>query len=69
MFPASGNNVRSSAGAFAMQVGGGVNVVLAKGFGLRAFQLDYVRTTLSNNVTDIQHDLRMGIGVTWRLGR
>jgi hypothetical protein len=67
LFPSSGNTVKSSANAFAMQVGGGVNVALAKGFGLRALQLDYIYTTLPNNGTNTQHDLRMGIGITYHL--
>jgi hypothetical protein len=68
LFPA-GNTARSSADAAAMQVGGGVNVPISKGFGLRAFQLDYVRTNLPNSATNLQHDLRMGMGFTYHIPR
>jgi hypothetical protein len=68
LFPA-GNTVKSSADAFALQVGGGVNVAVARGFGVRAFQLDYIRTTLPNNASNVQHDLRMGVGLTYHIQR
>jgi hypothetical protein len=40
---------------------------LAKGFGLRALQLDYVRTSLPNASTNSQNDFRLGLGITYRI--
>jgi hypothetical protein len=67
-FPSSAGT-KSSANAFSMQIGGGVNVHLARNFNLRAIEVDYVRTSLPNLTTDSQHDLRLAIGVTYRLHR
>lgn len=69
LFPAGGTTVKSSANAFAMQVGGGIDIALAKGFGVRALQLDYFHSRLPNNGTDSQHELRMAFGVTYHIGR
>ena len=67
-FP-SGAGTKPSANAFSMQIGGGVNVHLARNFNLRAIEVDYVRTELPNLTTDSQHDLRLAIGVTYLLRR
>jgi hypothetical protein len=66
LFPATAG-FRSSASSFAMQVGGGLDVGLGKGFGLRAFELDYVRSYLSNNGTDTQNHLHLAFGVSYRV--
>ena len=68
VFPATGG-VTSSANSFAMQFGGGVDVPLRNGFGLRALELDYVRTGLANNGTNSQNDLRLGFGMSYRFKR
>jgi hypothetical protein len=67
-FP-NGVGTKTSANAFSMQVGGGVNLHLAHNFNLRAIEVDYVRTSLPNLTTDSQHDLRLAIGVTYQLHR
>ena len=67
VFPTDSGGTKSSAGAFAMQVGGGLDVGLGKGFGLRAFELDYVRSYLSNNGTDTQNHLHLAFGVSYRV--
>jgi opacity protein-like surface antigen len=64
-FPTS-TGFTSSASSFSMQVGGGLDVALAKRFGLRALEVDYVRTTLPNNATDTQNDLRLAVGISYR---
>lgn len=66
LFP-TGSSAQSSASSLAMQFGGGVDLAIQKGFSVRAFQLDYVRTSLPNNGANLQHDLRMGIGVVYRI--
>jgi outer membrane protein OmpA-like peptidoglycan-associated protein len=58
----------SSASAFALQAGGGLNLLLTKHFGLRLLEADYVRTELPNSTTDKQNDLRLSFGLTYHLG-
>jgi hypothetical protein len=52
-----------------MQTGGGFNLLLSKSFGLRLLQVDYARTTLPNNASNTENDLRLAFGVIWRIGR
>jgi hypothetical protein len=63
---ASGSN--SSANALSMQFGGGVNVGLGRGFGVRAIELDYVRSRFRNYASNTQNDLRIAFGVTYHIG-
>jgi hypothetical protein len=58
--------VTSSAGSFSMQAGGGLDIALDHGFGIRAFQADWVRTTLPNNASNVQNDFRIGFGASYR---
>jgi hypothetical protein len=58
--------VQTTAGAFSMQVGGGTDVAIGKGFGVRAFELDWVHTNLPNNAANSQNDLRIAFGLSWR---
>lgn len=51
-----------------MQLGGGVNVALAKVYGLRVVELDYVHTNLPNNAANSQNDLRVAFGLSYRYG-
>jgi hypothetical protein len=67
VFP-SGAGLTSSANSFSMQLGGGMNVRLARGFGLRAFELDYVRTSLPNGSGNAQNDLRLAFGISYHMG-
>jgi outer membrane immunogenic protein len=68
VFP-SHEGVKSSTDAFALQAGGGLNMALSWRFGLRLIQVDYLRTTLPNNGSDTQNDLRLAVGVTYHLGK
>lgn len=68
VYPAS-SGVTSSANAFAIQAGGGFNLLLSKSFGLRLLQVDYARTTLPNNASNTQNDLRLAFGITWHFAR
>ena len=60
---------KGNASSLALQFGGGVDIGLARGFGVRAFEADYVRTTFRNFNNNTQNDLRLAAGVTYRLGR
>jgi len=65
VFPARGG-ATPTASSFAMQVGGGVDVLLFKGFGIRALEADYVRSSLPNSVSNNQNDLRLAFGISYR---
>jgi len=65
-FPAPGGSI-SSASSFELQLGGGVNLLLTKHYGVRLFEADYVRTGLPNNASNTQDDLRLSAGVTYHL--
>ena len=67
-FPAP-SGVTSSANSFAMQLGGGLDLALKKGFGVRALELDYVRTSLPNNTSNAQNDLRIAFGASYHIGK
>jgi hypothetical protein len=66
IFPGK-NETTFSASAFSMQMGAGMDVDLHKGFGLRPFEVDYVRTSLPNNGSNSQNDLRLAFGLSYRL--
>jgi outer membrane immunogenic protein len=68
VFPTSGG-LQPSANALAMQIGGGLNIGVAKHFGVRALELYYLRTNLPNNTNDVQNDLRLGFGVSYHIGK
>jgi outer membrane immunogenic protein len=68
VYPSS-TGLKTTASAFSMQVGGGFNIRLARNFGLRAFEVDYVRTSLPNGTTDSQHDLRLAAGISYQIHR
>jgi hypothetical protein len=65
-FPAPGGSL-SSANSFGMQLGGGVNLLLTKHYGIRLFEADYVRTDLPNNAANTQNDMRLSAGVTYHI--
>jgi len=65
-FPSPGGVV-PSANSFALQLGGGLDVTLSRGFGVRALQVDYIRTSLPNNASNTQNDLRIAFGVTYHM--
>jgi outer membrane immunogenic protein len=68
IFPATGG-VISTANSYAMQIGGGLDVPLQSGFGLRVLDVDYVRTALPNNGTNSQNDLRLSFGLSYHFNR
>jgi len=65
IFPANGG-VTPTANSYAMRIGGGMDIVLRNGFGVRAFEVDYVRTGLPNGGTNTQNDLRLAFGLSYR---
>jgi hypothetical protein len=66
----------SSANAFAMAFGGGVDIGLSKHFAIRAAQLDFIRTNfnsvdalasgLSTGIGNNQNSIRYSGGIIWR---
>jgi len=68
IFPEAGI-VSMTANGFSMQLGGGLDVAIAKGFSVRALELDYVHTNLPNNASNSQNDFRIAFGVSYRFGR
>jgi hypothetical protein len=68
VFPAT-SGIETSANAFSLQAGGGLNIGLTKRFGLRAFEIDFLRTSFRNSASDNQNDLRLAFGVTYHLGK
>jgi hypothetical protein len=67
LYPTS-TGVTSTASSFAIQAGGGFNVLLTKHFGLRLIEADYVRTALPNGYDNTQTDLRLAFGATYHIG-
>jgi hypothetical protein len=55
--------------SFALQVGGGIDLLVAHHFAIRAVQADWLRTQFPNGDTNVQNTLRLGAGVVVRLGR
>jgi hypothetical protein len=69
-FPSAGNTLVPSASSFALDLGAGADYPLKmtnKRLSLRVLQLDYSRTSLPNNTTNWQNNLRIGAGLTLRL--
>jgi opacity protein-like surface antigen len=58
-----------SANAFAMTVGGGLDLKLSRRFAVRAFQADYYFTEFANRVNDHQNNLRVSVGLIFRFGK
>jgi hypothetical protein len=67
-FPSS-SGVVASAGSFDLEAGGGLNFFFSKALGVRLLEADYVRTSLPNNASNTQSDLRIAVGITWHIGR
>jgi hypothetical protein len=66
-FP-QGNTLVSSANSFALEVGGAADYPVAPHLAVRILELEYLRTALPNSSTDWQNNLRIGAGVTIKLG-
>jgi hypothetical protein len=60
------NGSTFSAGAFSTQLGIGSDIAIRRGFGVRLFEVDYVHTTLPNNGSNSQNDLRLAFGLSYR---
>jgi hypothetical protein len=65
IFPLPGG-VSSSANSFALEMGGGMNLLLSRHIDVRAFEADWLRTELPNSTTNIQNNLRLGVGLVFR---
>lgn len=59
-------SLKTSANALSMQLGGGIDVTVKNGFGIRALEIDYVHTALPNNASNSQNDFRVGFGISYR---
>jgi hypothetical protein len=59
----------SARNAFAMALGGGLDVNISRHFAVRAFQADWFFTEFPNGVTNHQHNFRLTAGVVLRFGR
>jgi peptidoglycan-associated lipoprotein len=57
----------SSATSFAVQTGGGIDAFVSKRFAVRAIEVEYLRTDLPNNYSNVQNDPHLGFGVTYHL--
>jgi hypothetical protein len=66
-FPAVGA-APTTANSYAMQFGGGIDLLLSKGIGVRLIEADYVRTAFSNNGSNTQNDLRLAFGMSYHFG-
>jgi hypothetical protein len=65
IFP-SGAVFNSSGNSLALEIGGGVNLPLARHFSVRAFDANWLRTQLPNATTNMQNNLRLGAGIVYR---
>ncbi len=66
LFP-SGTTIKNSADAFALSMGGGMEVGLKHGISLRLLQADYLYTRLPNLYDNYQSNFRLGAGVAFQL--
>jgi outer membrane immunogenic protein len=58
----------SSANAFAMVAGGGMDLELSRHWKLRLIEVDYFLTRFDNGSNDHQNNVRISIGVGYRFG-
>lgn len=66
-FP-SGNTFSTSANSFAITAGGGLDIGLTRHFGVRAAQVEYLRTTFSNGSNNEQNHTVYSAGLLMRFG-
>lgn len=52
--------------AFAMRMGGGIDVPVSRHFAVRIIQIDYDLTNFHNSVNDHQNNLLLGSGIVFR---
>ena len=65
LFPGP-NAVSTTANALSVQLGGGIDVPLKHGFGIRALEASWIHSDYSNAAKDIQNDFRIGFGASYR---
>ncbi len=58
--------VQTDARSLAVVAGGGLNYELHHHLALRAIEADYVRTQLPNSTTNVQNNVRFGVGIVFR---
>lgn len=68
LFP-SINGLNYKATSPAIELGGGLGLALTKGLSLRLPELDYLHTSLPNNGSNSQNDLRLSAGLSLHLHR
>lgn len=68
VFPSS-RGAQGAATSFAIQTGGGVDLLVAPNIGIRVVEADYVRSTLPNNGNNTQNDLRLAAGISFHFRR
>lgn len=68
MFPTT-SGTTATANSFAYQLGGGYDLALVRGFGLRVVEVDYFHSALPNNGSGTQNDIRLAFGVSYHIGR
>jgi hypothetical protein len=60
------SQINSSANSLALQLGGGINLPVSRHLMVRAIEADWLRTQLPNGTTNVQNNLRLGAGITYR---
>ena len=61
--------VKTTANSFAYELGGGFDLSFAHGLGLRVVEVSFYHSDLPNDASHTQDNLRLGFGMTYRLGR
>jgi peptidoglycan-associated lipoprotein len=61
-----GGVASSSTDSLAVQAGGGVDVGVSRHLAVRIVQADFVRTYLPNSQSNVQNNLRLGVGIVLR---
>lgn len=56
----------SSATSLALQIGGGIDLPMKHRLSLRALEADWLRTQLPNSTSNVQNNLRLGVGLAVR---
>jgi outer membrane immunogenic protein len=65
--PGASAGFPGSPNSFAFLAGGGLDLSLNRHFSLRAFEADYYLTHFANGVNDHQNNLRISVGLIFRL--